>query len=113
MFTKAGIIELHSRIHERLDLLLRHVATLPDELRHEPISGFGHPTVWKQVVHILTCEEGWVHDLQRKSFAVWYAEDCSTMAAFGAPVPTSIVVLNKPATKASPSGIVMKNNDFR
>ena|SRR5579862_2629953 len=84
MFTKAGIIELHSRMHERLDLLLRHVATLPDELRHEPISGFGHLTVWKQVVHILTCEEGWVHDLQRKSFAVWYAEDCSTMAALQA-----------------------------
>jgi hypothetical protein len=36
-------------MHERLDLLLRHVATLPDELRHKPISGFGHPTVWKQL----------------------------------------------------------------
>jgi hypothetical protein len=28
MFSTAGIIELHTHMHERLDLLLRHVATL-------------------------------------------------------------------------------------
>jgi hypothetical protein len=28
MFTKSGIIELHATVHERLDLLLRHVATV-------------------------------------------------------------------------------------
>lgn len=84
MFTKDGIMELHAHMHERLDLLLGHVATVPDELRHKPISGFGHPSVWKQLVHILACEEGWVHDLQGKSFAAWYAEDCPTMAAFEA-----------------------------
>lgn len=84
MFTKAGIIELHARMHERLDLLLRHVATLPDELSHNAISGFGHPSVWKQLAHILMCEEGWVHDLQKKSFAVWCAEDCPTFAALQA-----------------------------
>jgi hypothetical protein len=39
MFSKAGIIELHAATHERLDLLLRHVATVPDKLRHKPISG--------------------------------------------------------------------------
>src|SRR3984893_3889010 len=80
MFTKAGIFELHATMHERLDLLLRHVATVPDELRHKPISGFGHPSVWKQLVHILTCEEGWVHDLQNKAFPGWHEEDCPTMA---------------------------------
>jgi hypothetical protein len=69
MFTKAGIIELHGLMHERLDLLLRHVATVPDDLSHSPISGFGHPSIWKQLVHILTCEEGWVHDLQNRAFA--------------------------------------------
>ena len=63
MFSKAGITELHSLMHDRLDLLLRHVATVPDELTRKPISGFGHPSVWKQLVHILTCEEGWIHDL--------------------------------------------------
>ena len=81
MFTKAGITELHVAMHERLDLLLRHVATVPDELRHKPISGFGHPSIWKQLVHILTCEEGWVHDLQNRAFAGWSEGDCPTMAA--------------------------------
>jgi len=80
MFSKAGVIELHATMHERLDLLLRHVATVPDESLHKPISGFGHPSVWKQVIHILTCEEGWVHDLQNKAFTGWHEEDCPTMA---------------------------------
>jgi uncharacterized damage-inducible protein DinB len=80
MFTKSGIIELHATMHERLDLLLRHVSTVPDDLHHKQISGFGHPSIWKQLVHILTCEEGWVHDLQNKTFAGWHEEDCPTMA---------------------------------
>jgi uncharacterized damage-inducible protein DinB len=80
MFTKSGIIELHGTMHERLDLLLRHVATVPDNLHHKLISGFGHPSIWKQLVHILTCEEGWIHDLQNKAFAGWHEEDCTTTA---------------------------------
>ncbi len=81
MFTKAGIIELHATTHKRLDLLLGHVATVPDELCRRPIPGFGHPSIWKQLVHILTCEEGWVHDLQNKAFAGWNEDDCPTMEA--------------------------------
>jgi len=81
MFTKAGITELHVAMHERLDLLLLHVATVPDELRHKPISGFGHQSIWKQLVHILTCEEGWVHDLRNRAFADWSEGDCPTLAA--------------------------------
>jgi uncharacterized damage-inducible protein DinB len=81
MFTKTGIIELHAAMHERLDLLLRHVATVPQELHHKPVSGFGHPSIWKQLVHVLNCEEGWIHNLQNKMFAGWREEDCPTMAA--------------------------------
>src|SRR5215469_12331569 len=81
MFTKSGIIELHSTMHERLDLLLRHVATLPETIPHKSISGFGHGSIWKQLVHILTCEEGWVHNLQDKVFPGWHEEDWPTMAA--------------------------------
>jgi uncharacterized damage-inducible protein DinB len=58
-----------------------HVATVPDELSHKPISGFGRPSVWKQLVHILTCEEGWIHDLQNQTFAGWHEEDCPTVPA--------------------------------
>jgi uncharacterized damage-inducible protein DinB len=81
VFTKVGILELHDLMHQRLDLLLRHVATVPDDIPHNPISGFGHPSIWKQLVHILNCEEGWVLGLQNKVFAGWGEEDCTTMAA--------------------------------
>jgi len=81
MFNKAGIRELHGLMHERVDFLLRHVATVPDHLLREPVSGFGHPSVWKQLLHILSCEEGWVHDLQHKAFAGWREEDVATMPA--------------------------------
>lgn len=81
MYTKSGILELHATMHERLDLLLGHIASLPDELARKTIAGFGHGSVWKQLAHILTCEEGWVHDLQNKVFAGWDEQDCPTMAA--------------------------------
>jgi uncharacterized damage-inducible protein DinB len=80
MFSKAGVLELHALMHERLDLLLSQVATVPENLHHQLIPGFGHPSIWKQLVHILTCEEGWVHDLQNKAFAGWQEEDRPTMA---------------------------------
>jgi uncharacterized damage-inducible protein DinB len=81
MFTKSGILELHSATHESLDILLRHAGTVPLNLLREPLAGFGLPTVWKQLIHILTVEEGWVHDLQNARFAGWGEEDCPTMPA--------------------------------
>jgi uncharacterized damage-inducible protein DinB len=79
MFTKSGIIELHATMHERLDLLLSHVATVPDSLCRKQISGFGFPSIWKQLVHILNCEEFWIHSLQNKAFTDWHEEDFPTM----------------------------------
>jgi len=70
MFTKTGIIDLHTATHERLSLLLRHIATVPDDLFHKPISGFGHASIWKQLVHILTCAEGWVTICRTRLFPV-------------------------------------------
>ena len=84
MFSKEGILELHSAMHERLDLLLQHVATVPVELWRKEITGFGHPSIWKQLVHILTCEEGWVHDLQYERFEGWNEQDCPTIEALQA-----------------------------
>ena len=81
MFTKSGILELHSATHESLDILLRHVGTVPVNLLREPLAGFGLSTVWKQLIHILTVEEGWVHQLQDARFAGWGEEDCPTMTA--------------------------------
>ncbi len=80
MFTKSGLLELHSTLHERLDLVLRHVATVPEELQRKPIQGFGHPSIDKQLVHVLMCEEGWVHDLQYLPFEGWGKEENLTIA---------------------------------
>lgn len=84
MFAKSGIVELHAATHDRLDLLLDHVVTVPDDLLHQTILGFGHPSVWKQLVHILTCEEGWVHDLQNQPFAVWDESGCASISSLRA-----------------------------
>ena len=80
MFAKSGIIELHTIMHDRLDFLLSHVATAPDDVCRKQISGFGHPSIWKQLVHILNCEEFWIHSLQNKEFADWREEDFPTVA---------------------------------
>lgn len=89
MFSKAGITELHSLMHDRLELVLRHVATVPDELTRKPISGFGHPSVWKQLVHILTCEEGWIHDLENKTFVGWGEKECPRWRPYGCQSPNT------------------------
>jgi uncharacterized damage-inducible protein DinB len=81
MFTKSGIQELHSATHESLDILFGHVGSIPVNLLREPLAGFGFPTIRKQLTHILTVEEGWIHDLQAKTFACWGEEDCPTMEA--------------------------------
>src|SRR5215831_3237996 len=81
MFTKSGITELHKATHESVDMLLDHVATVPDALLRQSLPGFGFPTVWRQLVHILTVEEGWVHDLQFKEFTGWSEEQAPTIEA--------------------------------
>jgi uncharacterized damage-inducible protein DinB len=81
MFTRAGIEELHAQTHECLDILLRHVATVPDALLRQTIPGFGFPTVWNQLVHILTVEEGWVHDLEFRHFPGWFEEQAPDIKA--------------------------------
>jgi uncharacterized damage-inducible protein DinB len=81
MFTRDGIKELHGGMHGSLDVLLRHAGTVPDQLLREPLAGFGFPTVWKQLTHILVVEEKWVHALQDEPFAIWGEEENATMAA--------------------------------
>jgi uncharacterized damage-inducible protein DinB len=84
MFTKSGILEMHAVTHERLDLLIQHVGTIPPELHNRPIEGFGRPSIWNQLVHVLTCEEGWVHDLQNLPYPGWTEEDVPTLEALQA-----------------------------
>jgi uncharacterized damage-inducible protein DinB len=75
MFTKAGIKDLHHEAHQSLDLLMRHVATVPEHFWRQSIAGFGFPTISQQLVHILNVEEAWVHALQCKDFRGWSEEN--------------------------------------
>jgi uncharacterized damage-inducible protein DinB len=77
MFTKSGIRDLHSATHESLDILFLHVGKVPVALLRDPLTGFGFPTVWAQLIHILSVEEAWVHALQGKPFAGLAERDCS------------------------------------
>ena len=81
LFTKAGIKTLHAWTHERLDLLFQHAATLPPELLCQEIPGFGRASVRDQLLHIVTCESGWVRGLQNLPLAKWRREDYGTAAS--------------------------------
>jgi len=68
MFTRAGLLMLHAVTHERLALLIAHAGSLaPDDFMRE-LPGFGMGSVRHQLVHILNCERGWMHDLEDRSF---------------------------------------------
>jgi hypothetical protein len=81
MFTTDGIRELHGWTHESLDILLRHIATVPAERLREVVTGFGIATVWRQLVHIVEGEEVWVCDLRNRARLPWGEKDCASMEA--------------------------------
>jgi uncharacterized damage-inducible protein DinB len=80
VFTKDGIGELHARTHECLDILLQHVSAVQTEMLRTKLAGFGIPTIWLQLTHILEVEEGWVLNLQDQPRSLWREGDCATMA---------------------------------
>jgi uncharacterized damage-inducible protein DinB len=65
--------------HECLDILLRHISSVPVERLREPLAGFGIETVWKQLVHIVKGEEVWVCDLRNKARLAWGEKECETL----------------------------------
>ena len=81
MFDKNGIAQLHSWTHESLDILLEHMAKVPSEKLKQELTGFGFPTVWKQLMHILEVEEGWVDVIQAKPAPSWAEKDYPNMIA--------------------------------
>src|SRR5215469_9915751 len=81
MFDKDGIAQLHSWTHQSLDILLKHIAQVPSEKLKQELMGFGFPTVWKQLMHILGVEEEWVCVLQDKPAISWAEKDYPNMIA--------------------------------
>ncbi len=66
LFTRAGLLMLHERTHEQLALVFRHAGTLAPDAFVKELPGFGKGCVRDQLVHIVNCEQGWMHRLQDK-----------------------------------------------
>ena len=69
LFTRAGLLMLHERTHEQLALIIRHAGTLPAEAFVKELPGFGKGGVRDQLVHIVHCEQGWMHRVQDRPWA--------------------------------------------
>lgn len=64
LFSRAGLLMLHERTHEQLALILRHVGTMPVDAFTREVTGFGFACLRDQLVHIVHCEQGWMHRVQ-------------------------------------------------
>jgi uncharacterized damage-inducible protein DinB len=78
MFNREGIRTLHGVTHDRLDLLLDHVAKLPPADFVRELQGFGFASVRDQLAHLLGAEERWVHRLQSLPMPKWVNADYQT-----------------------------------
>jgi uncharacterized damage-inducible protein DinB len=65
VFTRAGLVALHGWTHQRLDLVLSHAELLTPEQFVAEIPGFGAASVRDQLLHIIQCEQLWVHRLRK------------------------------------------------
>jgi uncharacterized damage-inducible protein DinB len=78
MFTRDGLQQYYVWTHYTLDRLFEHCSGFsPEELAQE-LEGFGIPTLWDQLAHMLITEEHWVgwlrtgsHHTLRPSKRTW------------------------------------------
>jgi len=71
MFTKDGLLKLREWAQTSLTTLLDHTASLPWEMLHKPLDGFGFPTLRGQLEHISGAEAFWVHVMLGKPWDHW------------------------------------------
>jgi uncharacterized damage-inducible protein DinB len=65
--TKEAILGLHAAMHDTLDVLLDHIATMPAELLARDVAGFGYSTVRDQLNHVFANEAVWIQLLQMQA----------------------------------------------
>ena len=85
MFTKDGILAFHRWTHECLDLVYRHAEGLSPEQFTAEIPGFGKASVRDQLVHILSCERGWVRALEKLPWERMPTTDFRDASSLGEP----------------------------
>lgn len=65
MYTSTALLDIHTRMQRNLQVLLEHCATLSGEQLHQPLDGFGFPTVQLQFFHTILTERFWIGVLRR------------------------------------------------
>ena len=59
MYDAATLLDVHARAHESLRRLIAFCGDLTDDELRRPITGFGFPTVWRQLEHTIGAELYW------------------------------------------------------
>jgi uncharacterized damage-inducible protein DinB len=63
MYTSAALLDIHERTHRSIQLLLDHLAGLPEADLHRSLDGFSYATVVLQLHHLLGAERYWLRIL--------------------------------------------------
>src|SRR5205823_942657 len=61
--SRNAVLEFHACLHECLDIIINHIAPVPDAILTREVHGFGHPTLRDQIAHILSTETAWISGL--------------------------------------------------
>jgi uncharacterized damage-inducible protein DinB len=64
MYTSAALLDIHRRMHRNMAVLLEHCALLNSEQFQQELSGFGIPSVHRQLFHTLATEWFWMSVLR-------------------------------------------------
>lgn len=59
MYTPAALLDIHARAHESLRRLIVFCGELTDDELRRPLSGFGFPTIHRQLEHTIGAEVYW------------------------------------------------------
>jgi uncharacterized damage-inducible protein DinB len=59
MYDRDALLDIHRRAHESLRRLIAFCSTLTTDELHRPLSGFGFPTVLRQLEHTIGAEVYW------------------------------------------------------
>ncbi len=81
MYTSAGLLDLHRRTHASLERLLGHCAGFSVEELSREIEGFGHPTLLRQLHHVIGAEQYWFGVLQGRMLVDEEDADRASVAA--------------------------------
>jgi len=63
MFSRDSLLAQHKWTQNSLDILFDHCAGFSDEQLQQEHAGFGFPSLYSQLAHILQCENYWLWNL--------------------------------------------------